>query len=218
MAVVLVASVTAFFAYGGQPSAPIEDLSVLQTEDTRLSKGEQDAPLAIVEYADVLCPYYAKVNEQVLPRLQSDYIDTHKARYEIRLVAMIAPDSQRAAERAYCAAEQNKFWEYMDLAYRETWQNYYSQNKSRQEVLLFSDSQINQFAGRVSLELSIWRNCGDSGKYADVIQKNQATMAEIKAYGTPHFLFNEQSYSGAPPYELFQKALDAELNKKAQNE
>lgn len=144
--------------------------------------------------------------------------DTQKARYEIRLVAMIAPDSQRAAEGAYCAAEQNKFWKYMDLAYKETWQNYYSQNKSPQEVPLFSDSQINQFAERVGLELSTWRDCLDNDTYAGVIQKNQATMAEINANGTPHFLFNGQSYAGAPPYELFQTALNAELNKKAHSE
>lgn len=192
------------------------DQRVLDVQDERLAIGSETAPVKIVEYADVLCPYCAKVNEEVVPRMRSDYIDTKKAHYEIRLVAMIAPDSKLAGEGAYCAAEQNKFWDYMDLAYKETWQNYYSQNKSPEDVPLFSDAQINQFASRAGIELSTWRGCLDSGKYADVLEKNKAKMSEIKAYGTPHFLFNGQSYSGAPPYPFFQKALDAEYNKMVQ--
>lgn len=211
-------AIAVFFISGGQRTRPtVNDLGVLAVEDKRLTKGKDSAPVAIVEYADMLCPYCAKVNEEVIPRVQTDYIDTDKARYEIRLVAMIAPDSQRAAEGAYCAAEQNKFWDYMDVAYKETWQNYYSQNKSPQQVPIFSDTQINQFADRVGLEVSMWRGCLDSGKYTDVIEKNQAKMSEMKAYGTPYFLFNDQSYSGAPPYPFFQKALDAEYNKKVQS-
>lgn len=209
--------IAAFFKYGGQTTNPVEkDLSVLDIEDKRLTKGKDEAPVAIVEYADMLCPFCAKVNEEVIPQVQTDYIHTIKARYEIRLVAMIAPDSQRAAEGAYFAAEQNKFWDYTNMAYEETWQNYYSQNKKPQEVPIFSDTQINQFADRVGLEVSMWRGCLDSGKYAGVIEKNETKMAEIEAYGTPHFLFNGQSYSGAPPYPFFQKALDAEYNKKIQ--
>lgn len=207
-----------FFSQGdtSQDSSSQLEQKVLDIQDERLAIGEKEAPVKIVEYADVLCPYCAKVNEEVVPRVKKDYIDPKKAHYEIRLVAMIAPDSKRAAEGAYCAAEQNKFWDYMDLAYKETWQNYYRQNKSPQDVPLFSDSQINQFASRVGLELSMWRGCLDSGKYAGVLESNKAKMSEIEAYGTPHFLFNGQSYSGAPPYPFFQKALDAEYNKKVQ--
>lgn len=212
-----IAGIAGFFMLGGQTTSPAtKDFSVLDVEDKRLTKGNDSAPVAIVEYADMLCPFCAIVNEEVMPLVQADYIDTDKARYEIRLVAMIAPDSQRAAEGAYCAAEQNKFWDYTDLAYKVTLQDYYSQNKKPHEVPIFSDTQINQFAGRVGLEVSLWRECLDSGKYAEVIEKNQATMSEMKAYGTPHFIFNDQSYSGAPPYPLFQKALDAEYNKKIQ--
>lgn len=212
-----ITGIAAFFMFGGQATSPTpKDLSVLDVEDKRLAKGSASAPVTIVEYADMLCPFCAKFNEEVMPRIQTEYIDTGKAHYEIRLVAMIAPDSKRAAEGAYCAAEQNKFWEYMDLAYKETWQNYYSQDKKPHEVPIFSERQINQFAGRVGMEVPAWQECLDSGKYAGVIDKNQAKMSEMGANGTPHFLFNGQSYSGAPPYPFFQKVLDAEYNKKVQ--
>lgn len=199
-----------------RPSA--EDLSVLEVEDNRLAKGDPDAPVTIVEYADVLCPYCAKVHAEVMPQLETDYIDTKKASYEIRLVDMIAPDSQRAAEGAYCAAEQDKFWPYMDKAYDETWQNYYSQGKGPEEITIFNQTSIAQFAKRVGLDIPSWQQCMDDDKYITVLNENRATMTEMEAYGTPHFLFNGQSYSGAPPYEFFKKALDAEYNKKVQSE
>lgn len=204
-----------FVKFGGTSTpSPVKDLSILDVKDERLTLGSSDAPLAIVEYADVLCPYCAKVNEEVIPRIKTDYIDTKKAQYEIRLVAMISPDSQRAAEGAYCAAEQDKFWDYMDTAYSETWRNYYSQNLGHEDVKIFSDTRIAQFADKVGLDSWSWQGCVDSGKYADVLEKNKAEMTKMEAYGTPHFLFNEQSYSGAPPYVFFQKALDAEYAKK----
>lgn len=218
LTLIVITGITTYFIFGAQTkSPPTKDLSVLDVEDRRLTKGGDEAPVAIVEYADMLCPYCAKVNEEVMPRLQADYIETNKARYEIRLVAMIAPDSQRAAEGAYCAAEQNKFWDYVDLAYKETWQNYYSRSKSPQEVPIFKVGQITQFASRLGLDVSKWQGCLDSERYAEVLEKNLAKMSEMKAYGTPYFLFNDQSYSGAPPYPFFQKALDAEYNKKVQS-
>lgn len=69
-----------------------------------------------MEFADILCPYCAKANQQVIPQIKSNYIDTGKVHYEVRLVAMIAPDSQHAGEGAYCAAKQGKFWNYLDTA------------------------------------------------------------------------------------------------------
>lgn len=215
----LVASgLIAFFAYGGQTSPAKKDTTrVLDVADKRLSIGESKAPLAIVEYADMLCPYCAKVNEEVFPQLRTDFIDAGKARYEIRLVATIAPDSQRAAEGAYCAAEQNKFWDYIDLGYKETWQNYYSQNKTPRDVPIFSNTMIDRFADRAGLDITTWRGCLDSGKYAKTIAQNQAKMNELNVSGTPYFIFNGQSYSGAPPYQFFRKVLEAEYNKKVQS-
>lgn len=100
-----------FFSSGTskQTSLTTSEKKVLDVQDKRLTKGDASAPVKIVEYADILCPYCAKANEETIPQIQSNYIDKKQAHYEVRLVAMISPDSQRAGEGAYCAAEQNKF-------------------------------------------------------------------------------------------------------------
>lgn len=205
----------AFFTYGGTTQQPITsaEQKILNVQDKRLSKGSENAPVKIVEYADILCPYCAKANEQIIPQIQSNYIDKNQAHYEVRLVAMIAPDSERAAEGAYCAAEQNKFWNYIDTAYKDTWDTYYSQNKSPEDVPLFSAANIYGFAQSIGLDAMQWQHCMDAGKYKDVIHKNEKAMNDMKAYGTPHFIINGNNYNGAPPFSAFKAVIDAELQK-----
>lgn len=209
-----------FFTYGDSKREPLSESEqqVLNVQDKRLTKGDESAPVKIVEYADILCPYCAKANEEIIPQIQSNYIDKNQAHYEVRLVAMISPDSERAAEGAYCAAEQNKFWDYLDTAYKDTWDNYYSQNKKPQDVELFTESNIFSFASRVGLDTLSWQQCMESGKYGKTITENQEKMSEIKAYGTPHFIINSNNYNGAPPYASFKAVIDAELNKSKASE
>lgn len=204
-----------FFSYGGSKQQPLtkSEQKILDVQDKRLTKGDIDSPVKIVEYADILCPYCAKANEEIIPRIQSSYIDKKQVHYEVRIVAMISPDSQRAGEGAYCAAEQNKFWDYIDTAYKDTWNNYYSQNKTPEDVELFTERNIYSFASRVGLDAPSWQQCMDSDKYAKTIADNQAKMIEIKAYGTPHFIINGENYNGAPPFSSFKAVIDAELNR-----
>lgn len=186
---------------------------ILSTQDGRLAKGDENAPVKIVEYADILCPYCAKANEEVLPKIQSDYIDKNLAHYEVRLVATISPDSHRAASGAYCAAEQDKFWSYLDTAYSDTWNNYYSQNKTPSDVPLFTERGIDGFAEKVGLDMIEWRQCMDEGKYDQILEDNRNAMSELDAFGTPHFIINGSNYNGAPPFSAFKAVIDAELNK-----
>lgn len=213
---VIIAFLWAFFTYGGHKQPQAKTLTILHTQDKRLSQGSETAPVKIVEYADVLCPYCAKANLDTIPKIKAAYIDTNKAHYEVRLVALIAPDSQRAAEGAYCAAEQNKFWDYLNTAYQQTWNDYYSKGKTPEAIPLFQQGRIDEFARGLSLDMLKWNDCMQSGKYISVINANQTTMSQIKAYGTPHFIINGQNYNGAPPYSSFKAVIDEALHRAAQ--
>jgi len=75
------------------------------------SLGRDDAPIVIVEYSDYQCPYCGKFHATVLPRLQSEYIDTGKVRLIFRdLPLAMHRESVPAAIAAHCAAEQGKYW------------------------------------------------------------------------------------------------------------
>lgn len=222
VAIAMVTAGWAFFTFGGTPAPQLlssEQQAILKVHDERLSKGSPGAPVKIIDYVDVLCPFCAKSNQpgETVPRIMSDYVDTKKAHYEVRLVAKTAQDSERAGKGAYCAAEQNKFWEYLDTAYSDTWKQYYSQNKDVADVTLFQKNTILSFAKTIpGLDTLKWQECLHDNDYTETMNTNANDMTELGAYGTPTMVVDGKSYSGTPPYSSFQAIINASLNQKKQ--
>ena len=79
--------------------------------------GRPGAPLRIIEFADLQCPYCREYTVQVLPSLVRDYVRTGKAQMEFENLSFIGPDSVRAGRVAAAAAAQNKLWNFVDLMY-----------------------------------------------------------------------------------------------------
>lgn len=191
--------------------------AVLAIEDGRLSKGDPNAPVKMVEYVDMFCPFCSKIHQQVIPKIESQYIDTGKVHFEMRLIGKLHPDSERAGRGAYCAAEQGKFWNYIDEAYSRSWKSYYSLDKGTEEVDMFREDKIGTLVSAAGIDKITWNVCMGSERYKDVLKKNEAKLNEIQGYGTPHFIMNGASYNGAPPYEVFQVTIDDELKKAGVN-
>ena len=49
-----------------------------------MALGPANAPVTITEYASMTCPHCAAFNENVFPKIKSEYIDTGKVRYVFR--------------------------------------------------------------------------------------------------------------------------------------
>ena len=49
-----------------------------------ISVGRPDAPVTIVQYASLTCPFCKKFHAEIYPALKRDYIDTGKVRYILR--------------------------------------------------------------------------------------------------------------------------------------
>jgi len=201
--------------YMAKPPVPSEETiaSITEVKDERLSKGEKDAPVQMIEYVDMFCPSCARAHQDVIPKIQSEYIDTGKLYYEVRIVAKIQhDDAQVAADGAYCAAEQGKFWDYIDLAYGET-AKLYQAGKSAEDITLFSGVNVRNFAREVGVNVPRWENCVKNQTYQDVIGMNEQKMRDLGAYGTPHSVINGENYTGAPPYQTFKTVIEAALDK-----
>jgi protein-disulfide isomerase len=90
---------------------PSADINIAKAN----TKGQQDAPVVFVEFADYECPYCQKVNPQ-LQQLKKEYGD------KLTLVFKDFPlpmhhSAEKAAEAARCAGEQGKYWEYHDVLF-----------------------------------------------------------------------------------------------------
>jgi protein-disulfide isomerase len=79
--------------------------------------GKPNAPVTLVEFADLQCPFCRNYTTAVMPSIVDRYVRTGKLRMEFRNVSFIGQDSLRAAQMAGAAGLQNKLWQYVDLFY-----------------------------------------------------------------------------------------------------
>ena len=79
--------------------------------------GREDAPVRLVEFADLQCPLCKTASGSALPSLVDRYVKPGKVRLEFHNHAILGVDSEKAARAALSAAEQGKGWQFVDLWY-----------------------------------------------------------------------------------------------------
>ena len=82
-----------------------------------ITLGSPKAPVTIVEFADLQCPFCAEYEAAVLPTLIDRYVRTGKVRLQLRVLRFLGPDSDRLARVAAAASTQNRMWQFAALAY-----------------------------------------------------------------------------------------------------
>jgi protein-disulfide isomerase len=81
--------------------------------------GDPSAPVTLVEFADLQCPFCQRWALEVLPTLIDEYVRTGDVRIVFRGIAFIGPDSNEALRYAYSAGQQNKLWNVVDLTFKQ---------------------------------------------------------------------------------------------------
>ena len=79
--------------------------------------GSPDAPVTLVEFADLQCPYCAQWSQQAFAELVRDYVRTGKVRLVFGGMAFLGPDSEQALRFAVAAGRQGKLWNVVHLLY-----------------------------------------------------------------------------------------------------
>jgi protein-disulfide isomerase len=79
--------------------------------------GNANAKVTIVEFADFQCPFCAQFYKQTEPSIINDYVKSGKAKFAFQNYAFLGQESNTAAEGAYCANDQGKFWSYHNFMY-----------------------------------------------------------------------------------------------------
>ena len=79
--------------------------------------GRADAPVRIVEFADLQCPYCDMYAVQTLPTLVQRYVRTGEVSMRFENLSFIGPDSVTAGRVAAAAGQQDKLWNFVDLLY-----------------------------------------------------------------------------------------------------
>jgi len=73
--------------------------------------GSPKAPVTLVEYADLQCPYCAQWSRETLPVLVDEYVATGKLRIVFLGLAFIGADSDKALRTAIAAGQDDHLWD-----------------------------------------------------------------------------------------------------------
>jgi len=162
--------------------------------------GSANAPVTIVEFSDLQCPFCSRVH----PTLQA--LERQYGPDKIRIVFKhnplpFHPYAKPAAKVADAVLRQGgsrAFFGFLDIAFAE-------QNKLGEEGT-FAD-----WVRRVGLDPATVLPRAELEDTADKLDRDVALAAKVGANGTPAFRINGRTLSGAQPLGEFTTLIDAEL-------
>jgi protein-disulfide isomerase len=82
-----------------------------------ITAGDPKAPVTVVEFADLQCPFCRDFAVDDLPGIVDDYVKPGKVLLELRLLAFLGSDSETGRQVAYGAAEQDLMWPFAENVY-----------------------------------------------------------------------------------------------------
>jgi len=189
-----------------QAQAPPQPTTGRVTNLKGYALGRPDAPLTMVEFTDLQCPFCRQFAITSFEEIKKNWIDTGKLRYISRDFPLdFHAQAMPAARAARCAGEQGKFWELrMQLM----------KNANR----LTADF-ITKSAAELKLEPKAFASCLATTKYDAEIQAEIQEGAKLGINGTPTFIMGRTTATavegpmvvGALPYAQFDARLKALL-------
>ena len=159
--------------------------------------GDPDATVQIVEFGDLQCPA-CRGAHFALEQVKSEYGDQISYQYFHFPLRTIHPFAQKASEAAECANDQGKFFDFVDIVY-----------KNQQSIRV---SDLKGYAGRLGLDQALFDACLDSGAKRDIVEIDVREGVARNIRGTPTFFLNDQLVEDWS-FDNFKELIDAELAK-----
>lgn len=152
--------------------------------------GEEAAPVEIVEFGDYKCPACKDFNENVVPFIYEELVETGKAKFYYMHYSFLAPDSDTSAEFAevvYQELGNDTFWEFHDnlLASQETEANF------TDDVL---ESILSEIASPEETEQVVVAYENGEGK--DAWDEDMETAKNLGVTSTPSIYIGGEEFTG----------------------
>lgn len=158
-------------------------------------RGAAQAAVTIVEFSDFECRFCREV-QPALKQILESYGD------RVRLVFKHLPleghrNSLPAARAAYCAGEQDRFWQFHDALFAAG--------------DLSPPGLIDQIAAGLGLGMARFQACLSGEQSRTAIVKDMETARSLRIDSTPSFIVNGKLFKGALTYAEFKKIVEREL-------
>lgn len=192
--------ITGLLIFGNQVRAPEPRT---YTNKAGLSLGESSASVLLIEVADFQCPvcgrYYREVEDQII----EEYVNTGVVLYTYQPVGFLDAvpngESSQSAEAAYCAADQNLFWEYHDVLFA---------NQAGENAGAFADDRLIAFAETAGLDMTTFESCFLNDVHAATVSSAEAGAAQLGITSIPTFIINGEVFVGFRTFEQLQQIIE----------
>lgn len=161
-----------------------------QIEETKIevgtlpALGNPQASVKIIEFADFLCPYCALTVAELYPKLENLINQGKVAIYFKDFV--VHPEALIIHNAARCVNEENKFWEFNKMVFKEFLDK---KETYKKEVLI-------ELAKSLGVNVGNFEKCLDEGRYLKEIQKDFEEAIRLDIKGTPTFFINGKKIEG----------------------
>lgn len=146
--------------------------------------GDPAAKVRVIEYGDLQCPVCKGFSESVAPDLIDQVVRKGTASYDFRQFPVIGDpphvDSTVAAKAALAASEQGRYWNYVELFYR---------NQGGEDSGYVTEPFMTAIAkGAGVTNIPRWNEDRRSGKWSSVLARTDAEAGKLGFSGTPSFV------------------------------
>jgi protein-disulfide isomerase len=182
VAVLIIVSQSGSGASGAGTGGDVQDASLVQQQlkgipqqDTVL--GDPKSKVTVVEFGDLQCPVCKAFSLQIAPSLISDLVRKGTANYEFRQFTIISSQSVDAAKAAYAAGEQGRYWNFIELLYR-------NQGEERSGYIT-TDYLTSIAKGAGVPDINKWNQDRQSSKWDSVLSRTHTEAQQLGFAGTP---------------------------------
>lgn len=182
-----------------------EDLRpiTVQTDGDTKVRGNQDAPVTLVEYSDFQCPACAAY-EPLVKNLAQDFPDTLKIVYRYYPLTTIHKNAMISAKAAEAAHRQGKFWEMHDQLFEH--QNDWAKESDPTGI-------FKTYAESIGLDTNRFMTDIEDESIVDPVKSDEKTGSDAEIAGTPTFFLNGVQLTNPQDYEAFKKLVADEIAK-----
>ncbi|MGL5061133.1 MAG: DsbA family protein [Microcoleus sp.] len=156
------------------------------------SKGAKDGKIVLLEFSDFQCPFCARAHENV-KQFMAKHQDKVTLAYKHLPLTSIHPQAMPAAKAAWAAQQQGKFWEYYSALFE-------GQKQLGEEFYVATAQKLN-------LKLDKFNSDRNSPAAEAAIQKDIQLARSVGIEGTPFFVMNGKTFSGAVEVAEMEKIL-----------
>lgn len=170
-----------------QSLKPVGEIKTLENrnhpQSVDMTLGNPDAKVVVEEFSDFQCVACFRFWQNSEPEFIEKYVATGKVFFKYAPFSFIGEESFQAAEAAYCANEQGKFWDYHDMLFS---------NWTGENIGNFNNLRLITFAKNIGLDENDFKSCFNSNKYASEVKQGVVYGNQNGVNATPSFLVNGQ--------------------------